>query len=121
MNSNQIKEIQVALEYALMLLKDQAERGQYPELALQENGGKGFQPISDALNIIQKEDLNTSPVNWVKYNFHDTSTRPTKYGKYFVHRKDGKVHWETWNGNGWAYNEKVITHWCNITLHGTII
>lgn len=115
MNSSQIKEIQDALEYTLMLLKDQAEHGRYPELALQENGGKGFQPISDALNILKKEALNTGPVNWVKYNFHDMPTRPTEYGKYFVHRKDGKVHWETWNGSGWAYNENVITHWCNIT------
>jgi len=49
--------------------------------------------------------------NWVAYDWNDISTRPSKYGKYFVHRKDGKVHWETWNGSGWAYNEKVITHW----------
>jgi len=40
--------------------------------------------------------------------------RPTNYGKYFIHRKDGKVHWETCNGSGWAYNEKVITHWMEI-------
>uniref|UniRef100_UPI004047B217 hypothetical protein n=1 Tax=Roseivirga sp. TaxID=1964215 RepID=UPI004047B217 len=49
--------------------------------------------------------------NWVAYDWNDISSRPHKYGKYFVHRKDGKVHWETWNGSGWAYNEKVITHW----------
>ena len=49
--------------------------------------------------------------NWVVYDWNDISTQPPKYGKYFVHRKDGKVHWETWNGSGWAYNEKVITHW----------
>lgn len=49
--------------------------------------------------------------NWVAYDWNDISSRPPKYGKYFVHRKDGKVHWETWNGSGWAYNEKVITHW----------
>ena len=49
--------------------------------------------------------------NWVAYDWNDIDSRPPKYGKYFVHRKDGKVHWETWNGSGWAYNEKVITHW----------
>jgi len=48
--------------------------------------------------------------NWVAYDWNDISSRPPKYGKYFVHRKDGKVHLETWNGSGWAYNEKVITH-----------
>lgn len=49
--------------------------------------------------------------NWVAYDWNNIDSRPPKYGKYFVHRKDGKVHWETWNGIGWAYNEKVITHW----------
>lgn len=54
-------------------------------------------------------------MNWIKYNFMDITTRPKRPGKYFVHRKDGKVHWEQWNGSGWAYNEKVITHWAEIT------
>ena len=31
-----------------------------------------------------------------------------------VQRKDGKIHWEIWNRAGWAYNEKVITHWAKI-------
>ena len=51
---------------------------------------------------------------WVAYDWHKPETRPKAYGKYFVHRKDGKVHWETWNGSGWAYNETVITHWQKI-------
>ena len=48
---------------------------------------------------------------WVAYDWHKPETRPKAYGKYFVCRKDGKVHWETWNGSGWAYNGNVITHW----------
>jgi hypothetical protein len=113
MNSNQKKKIQDALEYALTILKDQAERGLYPELALQENGGSGFQPISDALDLIKRGTFNVSPINWIEYiNNHDSN--PTRYGKYLVHRKDGKIHWETWNGCGWAYNDNVITHWCCI-------
>lgn len=47
------------------------------------------------------------------------SVNPEKYGKYFVHRKDGKIHWETWNGTGWAYNGNVITHWKQITPPNT--
>ena len=47
---------------------------------------------------------------WVAY----PETRPDKYGKYFVHRKDGKTHWETWNTSGFAYNDKVITHWMEV-------
>lgn len=43
-----------------------------------------------------------------KYNF--VLNRPPGYGKYLVVRKDGKTHFEVWNGTGWAYNEKVITH-----------
>lgn len=39
---------------------------------------------------------------------------PEEYGRYFVCRKDGKVHWEVWNGGGWAYNNSVITHWMHI-------
>ena len=51
---------------------------------------------------------------WVSYDWNKPETRPTKPGKYFVHRKDGKIHQETWNGSGWAYNEKVITFWMEI-------
>ena len=51
---------------------------------------------------------------WVSYDWDKVETRPTKYGKYFVHRKDGKTHWETWNGSGWAYNGNVITFWMEI-------
>jgi hypothetical protein len=29
-------------------------------------------------------------------------------------RKDGKIHWETWNGCGWAYNHNEIRFWANI-------
>lgn len=52
--------------------------------------------------------------NWVAYDWHKPETRTKAYGKYFVHRKDGKIHWETWNGSGWAYNGNVITHWQEI-------
>jgi len=41
-------------------------------------------------------------------------TRPTKYGKYLITRKDGKIHWETWNGSGWAYNHNEIRYWAEI-------
>lgn len=42
-------------------------------------------------------------------NFPDE--KPDKYGKYLIVRKDGKVHWETWNNTGWAYNHNVIIKW----------
>lgn len=64
--------------------------------------GEGLRDTYDEIN------------GWVAYDWNKIETRPNKYGKYFIHRKDGKVHWETWNGSGWAYNEKVITHWKEI-------
>jgi hypothetical protein len=51
---------------------------------------------------------------WVKYDWNQKETRPKKYGKYFVMRKDGKIHWETWNGNGFAYNNNSIIYWREI-------
>jgi hypothetical protein len=34
-----------------------------------------------------------------------------EYGKYLVIRKDGKIHFEIYNGTGWAYNNGYITHY----------
>lgn len=47
---------------------------------------------------------------WVPYDFV-ISNRPPSYGRYLVCRKDGKVHWETWNGVSWAYNNDEIRYW----------
>ena len=58
---------------------------------------------------------NQSTHNWIKYTWENPISHPPAYASYFVCRKDGKVHWEIWNGAGWAYNEKVITHWARIT------
>ena len=44
---------------------------------------------------------------WIPYE----SIKPLIYGKYIVCRKDGKIHWETWNGTGWAYNNNEIRYW----------
>ena len=55
------------------------------------------QAVSELLDLFAVSD-------WIIYDWDKPETRPTKYGKYFVRRKDGKVHWETWNGSGWAYN-----------------
>lgn len=70
--------------------------------------------IKELLSLIEEEKDSLKMGGWVTYNFDKLETRPLKYGKYFVHRKDGKVHWETWNGSGWAYNGNVITHWMEI-------
>ena len=51
---------------------------------------------------------------WVAFDWMKIETRPTEYGKYLICRKDGKIHWETWNGSGWAYNHNVIKYWAVI-------
>jgi hypothetical protein len=51
---------------------------------------------------------------WVAFFKDEENTYPKEYGKYFVCRKDGKVHWETWNGSGWAYNHNEIIFWSKI-------
>lgn len=53
-------------------------------------------------------------INWVAFDWMKIETRPTKYGKYLITRKDGKIHWETWNGSGWAYNHNEIRYWAEI-------
>lgn len=46
--------------------------------------------------------------DWKKY----PDEKPTEYGRYLVHRNGcNKTHFETWNGSGWAYNNKDITNW----------
>jgi len=58
---------------------------------------------------------NQSLQSWIKYSWDNPISHPSKYGKYFVQRKDGKVHWETWNGAVWAYNESSIDYWAKIS------
>lgn len=48
---------------------------------------------------------------WINVNIK----QPEEYGRYLVYRRDaGKVHFETWNTSGWAYNHNQITHWMRI-------
>ena len=51
---------------------------------------------------------------WVAFDWMKIETRPTAYGKYLICRKDGKIHWETWNGSGWAYNHNEVRFWAVI-------
>jgi len=51
---------------------------------------------------------------WVAFDWNKIETRPSRYGKYLICRKDGKIHWETWNGSGWAYNHNEIRYWAEI-------
>jgi hypothetical protein len=52
--------------------------------------------------------------HWVAYDYQKEETRPPIPDKYLICRKDGKIHWETWNGSGFAYNDKEIRYWAKI-------
>jgi len=54
---------------------------------------------------------NNFSLNWKKY----PEEKPTEYGEYWVYRNGcGKLHKETWNNTGWAYNNNDITHFTTI-------
>lgn len=58
----------------------------------------------------------TALSNWVEFDPTNKETFPKEYGKYFIVRKDGQLHWESWNGTGWAYNHNTIAYWAVIVL-----
>ena len=68
----------------------------------------------DIFNLLNSVSQNKPPAIWIKYDRLNMQNRPPHSGKYFVHRKDGKIHWETWNNCGFAYNDNVITHFLKI-------
>lgn len=82
-----------------------------------------LQSLCDLLNInnfnemdatCSGDKLRTAVSCWVAFDSMKIETRPTEYGKYLICRKDGKIHWETWNGSGWAYNHNEIRFWAVI-------
>ena len=82
---------------------------------------KIFDIVTDLIrdDITKNEAINKllilcSGINWVAFDWMKIETRPTKYGKYLITRKDGKIHCETWNGSGWAYNHNEIRYWAEI-------
>lgn len=82
-----------------------------------KNVNKGFDLDRGKLLLSPEKPMierTYSVINWVEFDFDKIETRPPKYGKYLITRKDGKIHWETWNGSGWAYNHNEIKYWTEI-------
>jgi len=70
------------------------------------------QAVNELLNDIVEQKSST---DWIEYDYDKiASQKPNKCGKYLVCRKDGKIHFENWNGTGWAYNDRTITYWKTI-------
>ncbi len=55
-------------------------------------------------------------LTWTAFEWPNKESHPKRYGKYFVQRNCGKIHWETWNGASWAYNANEIAYWAEVTL-----
>ncbi len=66
--------------------------------------------IQTKLSSSHKHSIMQGPLLWKPY----PSVKPIEYGDYFVFRA-GKIHKETWNTSSWAYNEKTISHWLEIS------
>jgi hypothetical protein len=45
-----------------------------------------------------------------KFEIQEYKKQDLEIGKYLVVRKDGKIHFEKYNGTGFAYNNEHITH-----------
>ena len=74
----------------------------------------GFEDAVAQITELIKNEIKPHVIDWVAFDWMKIETRPTKYGKYLITRKDGKIHWETWNGSGWAYNHNEIRYWADI-------
>lgn len=61
-----------------------------------------------------KEKESKPAMEWIAFDHDKPESRPKEYGKYLICRKDGKIHWETWNGTGWAYNHNEIRYYALI-------
>lgn len=65
----------------------------------------------DERRIVRETEPTETQEHWISVN----DKQPTDYGRYMIFRRDaGKVHFETWNTSGWAYNHNQITHWMRI-------
>lgn len=51
---------------------------------------------------------------WTEFEYSTGKGAPKSPGRYLVMRKDGKVHFENYNGSGWAYNGKSIIMWTKV-------
>jgi len=49
---------------------------------------------------------------WVKYSWENRASHPPKTDRYLIYREGcDKMHFEQWNGSGWASSNGDYTHW----------
>jgi hypothetical protein len=76
--------------------------------------GQGLEIEFEVGMIHELMDDYSNASSWVPFDFMDIDSRPPIAKKYLICRKDGKIHWEQWNGSGWAYNHNEIRYWAEI-------
>ena len=64
--------------------------------------------ITDAMDEYADIKVKEFKDGWISVD-----SMPKEYGRYLVSR-NGKIHFETFNTTGWAYNHNSITHWKSI-------
>ena len=51
--------------------------------------------------------------DWTKYNWENKESHPPAPDRYLIYRKKcDKMHFEQWNGSGWASSNNDCTHYC---------
>lgn len=52
-------------------------------------------------------------MEWTKYDFGTKTSHPPESGRYLIYRvKCDKMHFEQWNGSGWASSNGQELYWC---------
>lgn len=56
-------------------------------------------------------------MDWIDYSWDNKKSHPPRPGRYLIYRtKCDKLHFEQWNGSGWASSNNDCTHWCVVKL-----
>lgn len=54
-------------------------------------------------------------MTWIDYSWENRKSHPPCAGRYLIYRKGcDKMHFEQWNGSGWASSNGDCTHWLNM-------
>lgn len=71
----------------------------------------------DANEVLRKaflKGVELFGMNWTEYSWENKDSHPPYLGRYLIYRRGcDEMHFERWNGNGWASSNIDCTHWTN--------
>jgi hypothetical protein len=114
----EVKEIEVLLEKLLNTIPSQQQFDTI-DLRMFLRMSK-HDRTEDCLHYLgDKAQIQYHNNGWITYrmkydNYENRHVIPSVTGKYLVCRKDGKIHFEKYNGTGFAYNDNSIIYWQEI-------